>query len=129
MPGDATPSLTVTVYRQAKATLYGPGFYGNKTACGTRLTKTTIGVANRTLPCGSTVSLLFHGRTLSVPVIDRGPYANHADWDLTTATADAIGMEGTSQIGAVMLPKVPASVRLATGVAAAPVLIGAQTGH
>jgi rare lipoprotein A (peptidoglycan hydrolase) len=129
MAGDATPSLTVTVYRQARATLYGPGFYGNKTACGTRLTKTTIGVANRTLPCGSTVSLLFRGRTLAVPVIDRGPYANDADWDLTTATADAIGMDGTSRIGAVMLPKVPASVRRASGVTASPILIGAQTGH
>jgi rare lipoprotein A len=72
---DATPSLTVTVYRQQKATFYGPGFYGNKTACGARLTKTMIGVANRTLPCGSTVSLLFKGRTLAVPVIDRGPLA------------------------------------------------------
>jgi hypothetical protein len=127
--GDATGPLTVTVYRQARATLYGPGFYGNKTACGTRLTRTTIGVANRTLPCGSTVSLLFRGRTLSVPVIDRGPYANDADWDLTTATADAIGMQGTSQIGAVELPKVPSSVRRAARRAAPPVLIGAQTGH
>jgi rare lipoprotein A len=125
---DATPSLTVTVYRQAKATLYGPGFYGNKTACGARLTTTTIGVANRTLPCGSTVSLLFNGRTLAVPVIDRGPYANGADWDLTEATAHAIGMDGTEQIGAVVLPKVPVAARRAAMAPPAPVLIGAQGG-
>ena len=106
---DATPSLTVTVYRQSKATLYGPGLYGHQTACGARLTKTTIGVANRTLRCGATVSLLFGGQTLSVPVIDRGPYANGADWDLTVATAQALGMEGTARIGAVALPKMPAA--------------------
>jgi rare lipoprotein A len=123
---DATPSLTVTVYRQQKATFYGPGFYGNKTACGARLTKTTIGVANRTLPCGSTVSLLFKGRTLAVPVIDRGPYANGADWDLTEATAQAIGMGGTAQIGAVVLPKVPVAARRTATTTPAPVLLGAQ---
>jgi rare lipoprotein A len=127
----ATPSLTVTVYRPATATLYGPGFYGNKTACGARLTRTTIGVANRTLPCGSTVSLLFRGRTMAVPVIDRGPYANGANWDLTTATATAIGMDGTEQIGAVVLPKVPPAVRRAANTppapSAPPAVIGVQT--
>jgi rare lipoprotein A (peptidoglycan hydrolase) len=113
---DATQSLTVTVYRQSKATFYGPGFYGHQTACGTRLTKTTIGVANRTLRCGATVSLLFKGETLSVPVIDRGPYANGANWDLTMATAQALGMDGTARIGAVALPKVPAAARRAARV-------------
>jgi rare lipoprotein A len=101
---EATPSLTVTVYRRATATFYGPGFYGRRTACGGRLTPTTIGVANRTLPCGAPVSILYHGRTLTVPVIDRGPYANGADWDLTLATAEALGMPGIARIGAVALP-------------------------
>jgi rare lipoprotein A len=121
-----TPALTVTVYRQARATLYGPGFYGHRTACGDRLTRTTIGVANRTLRCGSTVSILYKGVTVSVPVIDRGPYANGADWDLTTATAAAIGMEGTEEIGAVALPRVPPAARRASGRSPAPVLVGAQ---
>jgi hypothetical protein len=40
-------------------------------------------------------------------VIDRGPYANHADWDLTTATATALGIDGTATIGAVSLPQQP----------------------
>jgi rare lipoprotein A (peptidoglycan hydrolase) len=42
-----------------------------------------------------------------VPVIDRGPYANGADWDLTEATAKAIGMGGLGHIGAVSLPRRP----------------------
>jgi rare lipoprotein A len=99
-----TPSLTTTVYRPSKATEYGPGFYGRKTACGQRLRKGMIGLANRTLRCGESVAIYYQGRTLVVPVIDRGPYANGADWDLTEATGKALGIEGTAQIDAVSLP-------------------------
>ena len=100
----ATPSLTTTVYRPSRATEYGPGFYGKRTACGKRLGRTTIGLANRTLRCGESVAIYYQGRTLVVPVIDRGPYANGADWDLTVATGKALGLKGTAQIAAVSLP-------------------------
>jgi rare lipoprotein A len=100
----ATPALTTTVYRPSRATEYGPGFYGKKTACGKRLGRATIGVANRTLRCGESVAVYYQGRTLVVPVIDRGPYANGADWDLTMATGKALGINGTAQIAAVSLP-------------------------
>jgi rare lipoprotein A len=103
------PTLTITVFRSSIATLYGPGFYGSRTACGKRLSRNTIGVANRTLRCGSKVALYFHGRTMIVPVIDRGPYANGADWDLTMATGKALGMTETERIGAVSLPRQPGS--------------------
>lgn len=103
------PTVTVTVYRLSKATQYGPGFYGERTACGARLRPSTIGVANRTLKCGTKVSIYYHGQTLVVPVIDRGPYANGADWDLTEATGKALGIDGTAEIGAVSLPPPPAS--------------------
>ena len=106
----ASPTVTVTVYRTARATLYGPGFYGKRTACGVKLTRSTIGLANRTLRCGEHVSVYYQGRTLSVPVIDRGPYANGADFDLTMATGRALGIGGTEQIGAVSLPHAPVSL-------------------
>jgi rare lipoprotein A len=96
--------LTVSVYRDAKATIYGPGFYGRRTACGPRLRRSTLGVANRTLPCGTEVSLMYRGRQLTVPVIDRGPYANGASWDVTMAAASALGMDGTEWIGSIALP-------------------------
>jgi rare lipoprotein A len=105
----AAPTLTVTVYRSSLATLYGPGFYGHRTACDQRLTRSTIGVASRTLRCGTKVAILYGGRTMVVPVIDRGPYANNAAWDLTMATGKALGVPGTSRIGAVSLPNAPAS--------------------
>ena len=57
-------------------TWYGPGFYGNRTACGVRYTRTIVGVAHRTLPCGTLVRFRWHGMTAVAPVIDRGPYAS-----------------------------------------------------
>jgi hypothetical protein len=55
-------------------TWYGPGFYGNGTACGQRYTREIIGVAHKTLPCGTLVQFQWRGITATAPVIDRGPY-------------------------------------------------------
>ncbi|HVW46738.1 MAG TPA: septal ring lytic transglycosylase RlpA family protein, partial [Solirubrobacterales bacterium] len=64
----------LTSYRYAGASYYGPGLYGNGVACGGTLEPGTLGVANKTLPCGTLVKLRYHGRSVTVPVIDRGPY-------------------------------------------------------
>ena len=73
------------------ASWYGPGFYGNRTACGQTYTPEIVGVAHRTLPCGTLVVLEYRGRTLTVPVIDRGPYIAGRALDLSSATHIAIG--------------------------------------
>ena len=73
------------------ASWYGPGFYGNRTACGQTYTPEIIGVAHRTLPCGTLVVLEYRGRTMTVPVIDRGPYIAGRTLDLSHATHVAIG--------------------------------------
>jgi rare lipoprotein A (peptidoglycan hydrolase) len=96
-------ALRLTVYEPAIATWYGPGFWGRTTACGQVLEEETVGVAHRELPCGTEVQIAYKRRTIVVPVIDRGPYANNADWDLTQAAAEQIGMTGTSRIGAMPL--------------------------
>ena len=98
--GQTSPTLLVTVYRPGIATYYGKGFFGQKTACGGILRRSTLGVASRTLKCGTPVQIFYGGRTIVVPVIDRGPYANNATWDLTQATAKALGMTGTETVGA-----------------------------
>ncbi len=100
-----SPALTITVYRPSFATYYGPGFFGQRTACGVILRKRTLGVANRTLKCGTPVAIDYGGRTIIVPVIDRGPYAHGADWDLTQATAKLLAIQGSAIIGAVSLPR------------------------
>ena len=94
----ATQQKAIRVYEPDLATWYGPGFYGNTTACGKRLGYDTLGVAHRSLPCGTKVALLYQGRTITVPVIDRGPYSS-ADWDLTEETADRLGFSGKETIG------------------------------
>jgi rare lipoprotein A (peptidoglycan hydrolase) len=42
-------------------------------------------------------------------VIDRGPYAHHANWDLTMATGRALGMTGTAVVGAASVPAASSS--------------------
>lgn len=64
---------------------YGPGFYGGRTACGLRYTRETMGVAHRSLPCGTKVQFRFHSRVITVAVIDRGPYVAGRTWDLSGA--------------------------------------------
>ena len=94
----ATAHDAVRVYDPDLATWYGPGLYGNRTACGQRLGYDTLGVAHRSLPCGTKVNILYEGRTITVPVIDRGPYSS-ADWDLTEETAQRLGFSGKETIG------------------------------
>ena len=69
----------------ANVSWYGPGMYGSRTACGVTLTKTVKGVASRTLPCGTKVTFRNpdNGRSITVPVIDRGPYVSGRIWDLS----------------------------------------------
>ena len=64
---------------------YGPGFYGKRTACGLAMTRTLIGVAHRTLPCGTRITFKNpdNGRIVTARVVDRGPYVSGRQWDLT----------------------------------------------
>jgi rare lipoprotein A len=99
----ASPELDVTVLRPEPVTWYGPGFFGRRTACGQLLQPDTLGVAHRTLPCGTRVQLLYRGRRIVVPVIDRGPFTPAATYDLTQATAQSLGLTGSDTVGALAL--------------------------
>lgn len=71
---------------------YGPGMYGARTACGVTLTRSVIGVASRTLPCGTKVTFRnpANGRTVTAPVIDRGPYVWGRIWDMSAGLCTAL---------------------------------------
>jgi rare lipoprotein A len=84
--GSRSAVRRVTVYRPAAASYYGPGLYGGALACGGTLQPGTLGVAHKWLPCGTRVRLRYRGRSLTVPVVDRGPYVGGRDFDLTEAT-------------------------------------------
>jgi rare lipoprotein A len=87
----------LNVYRLAEASWYGGE---GDLACGGWLTSATLGVANKTLPCGTLVTLRYDGRTVRVPVIDRGPYVAGREYDLTEATKRALGFEGVGEVWA-----------------------------
>ena len=88
-------------WRTSRVSFYGPGFYcvsnrvkaclpqrgrparARLTACGVLFPRTVVGVAHRTLPCGSLVAFTYRGRTVIAPVIDRGPYVAGRVWDLS----------------------------------------------
>ena len=97
----AAPGTTpaTSIHTTGIATWFGPGFYGKQTACGQTLTPGVVGIANRTLPCGTLVKVTYKGHSLTVPVLDRGPYSHGADWDLTAGAAEALGVTETVRVG------------------------------
>jgi rare lipoprotein A (peptidoglycan hydrolase) len=91
--------LAFSPYRYGGASWYGgPSMWGRKTACGKTLRPSTLGVAHKSLPCGTTVKFLYHGHVLITQVIDRGPYVKGRSWDLTEAASEALGFEGVGRI-------------------------------
>jgi hypothetical protein len=97
------PTAQVEVYRSVIATWFGPGSYGSRTACGQILTPELVGLAHRTLPCGTIVDIAYGNQTMSLPVVDRGPYADGVSYDLTAGAAQALGVSDTIRIGAVAI--------------------------
>jgi hypothetical protein len=100
----ASPDVLVRVFKPGMATWYGPGLYGNTTACGQKLTPDLVGVAHKTLPCGTMVEISYGGTSVVVPVVDRGPYADGMTWDITAGAAKMLGFTSTSRVGALVQP-------------------------
>lgn len=76
---------------------YGGKFHGRKTASGSRFDKHGFTAAHRTLPFGTRVKVtnLANGRSVTVEVTDRGPFARGRILDLSEAAAREIDMLGT----------------------------------
>ncbi len=86
--------VTVVWHLDNNISWYGPGFYGNGGACGMMpggLSPETVGVAHRTLPCGTVVTFRYNGRTVTTRVIDRGPYVAGRTWDMTKGLCTLLG--------------------------------------
>jgi rare lipoprotein A len=82
----------LTVYRQSVASWYNDG---GSTACGFHA---TMGVANKTLPCGTKVTFLYGGHQVTAVVDDRGPFVAGRDWDLNQNASAALGMGGVATL-------------------------------
>jgi len=112
------PSKPSASDKEVETSSYGPGLYGNPTASGQILTPKTQGVAHKTLPLGTKVRITDPrtGRSITAPVIDRGPYHGNREYDLTTATTQSLGYPNYKQFGARSLkvgkiePEKPSSI-------------------
>jgi rare lipoprotein A len=82
----------MTVYQQSVASWYQDG---GSTACGFHA---GLGVANRSLPCGTKVRFRHAGHTVTATVDDRGPYVGDREWDLNQNTAAALGFDGVGTV-------------------------------
>lgn len=102
--GDAANAPTkrgigrVNAYRRAFASAYGPGLFGNPLGCGGTFTPATVGVAHKTLPCGTKLTLRYHGRSIRARVVDRGPFVAGREFDLTWATKQRLRHPGMGVI-------------------------------
>jgi hypothetical protein len=95
--GSELPRPAATWY-PALAAPYDPARGGDRTACGQRLTAETLGVAHPVLPCGVKVYISYGGTRVLTQVIDRGPFAQGREFDITKALADRIDLHGTQPI-------------------------------
>lgn len=80
------------------ASWYGAPFFGSRTACGQKYTKTIVGVAHKKLPCGTRVLIGYKGRFLLTKVIDRGPYVAGRVWDLSNGARKSLRYQGIDRV-------------------------------
>lgn len=100
---DGKPDAKISAYHRSRATIFaGPGEYQG-VACGGRAELGTYGVAHKTLPCGTFVQISHGGKSIVLPVIDRGPYRAGYDWDVTFAAAQYLNMDGLASVGYIVV--------------------------
>ncbi|MBU6453966.1 MAG: septal ring lytic transglycosylase RlpA family protein [Cyanobacteria bacterium REEB67] len=95
-PPLATPDTAFA----GKASWYGPGFAGKRTASGQIFNPVGLTAASRTLPLGSRMLVANPqtGRCCTVTINDRGPYVRGRDIDLSKGAAARIGVTGVSPV-------------------------------
>lgn len=83
-----------------RATWYGPGFHGHRTASGERFNIHAMTLASRHLPFGTRVRVVnsSNGRSAIARVNDRGPFRSGYTADLSQGLARKIGMSSSGAI-------------------------------
>jgi len=97
-----SPSYEEKYDETGKASWYGPGFHGGKTASGERFDQNALTAAHRTLPLPSIVRVtnLDNGKSAIIKINDRGPFAHDRIIDLSRGAAAALGVikTGTAKV-------------------------------
>lgn len=90
----ASQSWDVTSVFTGRASWYGPGFHGRRTASGERFNQNAMTAAHRTLPFGTRIRVtnLRNNRQVVVRVNDRGPFTGGRILDLSAGAARRIGL-------------------------------------
>ena len=88
------PFYVAQSVRSGKASWYGPGFHGRRTANGERYNQYALTAAHRSLPFGTRVRVtnVNNGRSVVVRINDRGPFVGGRVIDVSTAAANNLGM-------------------------------------
>jgi len=84
----------VTSVFTGRASWYGPGFHGRRTASGEVFNQNALTAAHRTLPFGTQVRVtnLSNNRQVVVRINDRGPFSHGRVLDLSAGAAREIGL-------------------------------------
>jgi rare lipoprotein A len=93
-PGDAPAISPGAEIGRGKASWYGPGFHGRRTASGERFDMNDLTAAHRTLPLGTRVRVrnIQNGLEVVVRINDRGPRFRSRIIDLSKAAAAALDL-------------------------------------
>lgn len=105
-PSAAKPSTSkpASGWQTARASWYGPGFYGKKTASGAVLTEGMMNVAvpngsTGRFPFGTRIEFAYNGKTCVAVVNDTGAFAKYGrQFDLGPGTAKALGFSGVGTV-------------------------------
>ncbi|MFZ1281497.1 MAG: septal ring lytic transglycosylase RlpA family protein [Ignavibacteriaceae bacterium] len=85
-----------------KASWYGPGFHGQKTANGEIYNQNSFTAAHKSLKFGTLLKItnLKNNKSVVIRINDRGPYIHGRDLDLSKAAATELGFisKGVSKI-------------------------------
>jgi rare lipoprotein A len=108
MPAAPKGQLQLASSYTGRASWYGPGFYGNRTASGEVLKPGTYTAAHPRLAFGTRVRVtnLNNGRSAVVRINDRGPYVGGRIIDVAHGAAVDLGLtaSGTADVKLEVLP-------------------------
>lgn len=87
-------------FQVGRASWYGGGFNGKRTASGSRFNENEFTAAHKTLPLGSWIRVtnLQNQRTTVVRITDRGPFVPNMMLDLSLAAARRLGFSGLAKV-------------------------------
>jgi rare lipoprotein A len=105
----AKDRLKVVKVLNTRATWYGPGFHGKRTASGERFSRHAMTLASRHLPMGTRVRVVnpYTGKAAVARVNDRGPFRGGSTADLSQALARKIGLSSSGKVRLEILRHAP----------------------